>query len=196
MTGRRRLFLVRHGETDWNVAGRLQGRRDIPLNSLGRAQAARVGRVLPQLAGEASGLHFVSSPLGRALETMRILRTTMNLPASDFAHDPQLAELSFGQWEGMTWPEIRRRDAEGVRTRERDPWSFVPPEGESYAGLAHRAGAAIDRIKGDGVVVTHGGVIRALLHARAGMPANEAAVVPIRQGAIYVLSDGAFEVKG
>ncbi|WP_029002883.1 histidine phosphatase family protein [Azorhizobium doebereinerae] len=194
MSAPRRLFLVRHGETDWNVAGRLQGRRDIPLNSLGRAQAARVGRVLAQLAGGVEGLHFVSSPLSRALETMRILRTTLELPASDFAHDPQLAELSFGQWEGMTWPEIRRRDARAVRTRELDPWSFVPPDGESYVMLSQRAGAAVDRVRGDAVVVTHGGVIRALLHAKAGMPAQDAALVPIRQGAIYVLEGGLFEV--
>lgn len=194
MTVPGRLFLVRHGETDWNVAGRLQGRRDVPLNSLGRAQAARVGRVLGQLAGDVSQLHYVSSPLSRALETMRILRTALDLPSADFTHDPQLAELSFGQWEGLTWPEIRRRDAAAVKARELDPWSFTPPEGESYAGLSHRAGSAIDRIKGDAVVVTHGGVIRALLHARAGMPSAQAALVPVRQGAVYVLRGGQFEV--
>lgn len=189
-----RLFLVRHGETDWNVAGRLQGRRDVPLNSLGRAQAARVGRVLGQLADDVTRLHYVSSPLSRALETMRILRTALDLPGSDFTHDPQLAELSFGQWEGLTWPEIRRRDAAAVKAREMDPWSFTPPEGESYVGLSHRAGNAIDRITGDAVVVTHGGVIRALLHTRAGMPSAQAALVPVRQGAVYVLRGGRFEV--
>ncbi len=189
-----RLFLVRHGETDWNVAGRLQGRRDVPLNSLGRAQAVRVGRVLAQLAGDVTRLHYVSSPLSRALETMRILRTALDLQGSDFTHDPQLAELSFGQWEGLTWPEIRRRDADAVKVRERDPWSFLPPDGESYAMLAHRASAAIDRIRGDAVVVTHGGVIRALLHVKAGMPGIDAAQVPVRQGAVYVLAGGQFEV--
>ncbi|MGU3493257.1 histidine phosphatase family protein [Xanthobacteraceae bacterium A53D] len=194
MTSSRRIYLVRHGETDWNVAGRLQGSRDIPLNNLGRSQAARVGRLLVQLADNVSALTYVSSPLGRAQETMRILRTTLELPMSSFGLDPQLAEISFGQWEGATWPELRRRDAEAVKQRELDPWSFVPPDGESYAMLAVRAGAALDRIKGNAVVVTHGGVIRSLLHTRAGMPVEEASALPVRQGAIYVLDGGEYEL--
>lgn len=191
----RRLFLVRHGETDWNIAGRLQGRRDIALNALGRAQAAEVGRVLSQMVGGSVGrLHYVSSPLSRAVETMRILRTTLDLPVADFAHDEDLRELSFGRWEGHTWPQLRRRYEHDVVARDKDPWHFAPPGGESYAELMARACAAVDRLAMDAVVVTHGGVIRALLHAKAGMPQGEAALVPIRQGAIYVLSGGSFEV--
>ncbi|WP_127090179.1 histidine phosphatase family protein [Aquabacter cavernae] len=190
-----RLFLVRHGETDWNIAGRLQGTRDIALNALGRIQAAEVGRVLSQMVGGAvAPLHYVSSPLSRAVETMRILRTTLDLPVADFVHDDDLRELSFGRWEGHTWPQLRRRHEGDVIARDRDPWHFAPPGGESYAELMARAGAAIDRLTADSVVVTHGGVIRALLHAKAGMPQGEAALVPIRQGAIYVLSGGSFEV--
>ncbi|MEW6124765.1 MAG: histidine phosphatase family protein [Pseudomonadota bacterium] len=190
-----RLFLVRHGETDWNIAGRLQGRRDIALNALGRAQAAEVGRVLNQMVGSGVGrLHYVSSPLSRAVETMRILRTTLDLPVADFAHDDDLRELSFGRWEGHTWPQLRRRYENDVVARDKDPWHFAPPGGESYAELMARASAAIDRLATDAVVVTHGGVIRALLHAKAGMPQGEAALVPIRQGAIYVLSGGSFAV--
>ncbi|MEW6257742.1 MAG: histidine phosphatase family protein [Pseudomonadota bacterium] len=191
----KRLYLVRHGETDWNIAGRLQGSRDIALNALGRSQAAEVGRVLSQMAGrDIERLHFVSSPLSRAVETMRILRTTLDLPASDFAHDADLRELSFGRWEGNTWPDLRRRFGDDVIARDKDPWNFAPPGGESYAELMARACGAIDRLTSDAVVVTHGGVIRALLHAKAGMPQSEAALVPVRQGAVYVLSDGGFEV--
>ncbi|MEP9378577.1 histidine phosphatase family protein [Aquabacter sp. CN5-332] len=189
-----RLFLVRHGETDWNIAGRLQGRRDITLNSLGRAQAAQVGRVLNQVTGDVRTLTYVSSPLSRAVETMRILRTALDLPASEFAQDHDLAELSFGRWEGHTWPELRQRYSTHVRARDLDPWGFVPPDGESYATLSERAVAAVDRIPGDAVVVTHGGVIRALLHAKAGMPQSEATIVPVRQGAVYVLAGGRFQV--
>lgn len=190
----RRFFLVRHGETDWNVAGRLQGRRDVPLNALGRIQAGRVGRVLHQLAGPAEQLTFVSSPLVRATETMRILRTSLDLPAHDFATDIRLAELSFGRWEGQTWPELRRRDFDAVRRRDREPWTFVPPEGESYVDLSRRVLAAIETLTGDAVIVTHGGVIRAALHVLAGMPSGEAAVLPVRQGAVYVVAGGRFAV--
>lgn len=190
----KRHFLVRHGETDWNVAGRLQGRTDVPLNRLGRFQAAEVGRVLNQLVGDVRSLSYVSSPLQRAVETMRILRTTLDLPAMEFGQDADLSEISFGRWEGHTWPDLRRRFGEDVRARDLDPWHFVPPGGESYVQLAARAEAALDRLPGDSVIVTHGGVIRALLHVRAGMPAAEATILPVRQGAIYVLADGRFKV--
>ncbi|MFG1295091.1 histidine phosphatase family protein [Xanthobacter sp. V13C-7B] len=191
---RHRFFLVRHGETDWNVAGRLQGRRDVPLNALGRIQAGSVGRVLHQLAGPPEELAFISSPLVRATETMRILRTSLDLPAHDFSTDIRFAELSFGRWEGQTWPELRRRDFDAVRKRDRDPWRFVPPEGESYVDLSRRVTSAISELPGDAVIVTHGGVIRAALHVLAGMPAEEAAVLPVRQGAVYVVSGGRFDV--
>ncbi|WP_454915762.1 histidine phosphatase family protein [Xanthobacter sediminis] len=190
----RRFFLVRHGETDWNVAGRLQGRRDVPLNPLGRIQAARVGRVLHQLAGPAERLAFVSSPLVRAAETMRILRTSLDLPAHDFSTDIRLAEISFGQWEGHTWPELRRRDFDAVRQRDLDPWGYTPPGGENYVELSRRVAAAVERLEGDAVIVTHGGVIRAALHVLAGMPVPEAAALPVRQGAVYVVSGGRFAV--
>ena len=192
--GGRRLFLVRHGETDWNVAGRLQGRRDVPLNALGRLQAGSVGRVLHRLAGPPHTLSFVCSPLVRATETMRILRTSLDLPAHDFATDIRFAELSFGRWEGQTWPELRRRNYDAVRKRDRDPWHFTPPEGENYVQLSHRVAAAINELPGDAVVVTHGGVIRAALHVLAGMPVPEASGLPVRQGAVYVVSGGRFAV--
>lgn len=189
-----RLFLVRHGETDWNVAGRLQGGRDVPLNALGRLQAAQAGRVLQQLAGDVRSLGFVSSPLSRAVETMRILRTTLELPVTTFDLDPRLVEISFGRWEGQTWPELRRRDPLGIRKREADPWGFCPPGGESYDDLAARVGAALDALAGDTVVVTHGGVIRAVLSARTGMPQREAAMLRVRQGAVYVIGEAGFAI--
>ncbi|MGE4373676.1 MAG: histidine phosphatase family protein [Xanthobacter sp.] len=191
----RRLFFVRHGETDWNVAGRLQGRRDVPLNALGRVQAGRIGRLLPRLTGEVpERLQFVSSPMARTLETMRIMRTTLDLPVNEFATDIRLAELSFGDWEGKTWPQLRRSGFVDVRRRDEDPWNYVPPNGESYQALSERLAQAISDISGDAVVVTHGGVIRAALHVMAGMPAEEATSLPVRQGAVYVVQGGSFQV--
>ena len=79
------VFYIRHGETDWNVAGRLQGHRDIPLNDKGRSQAAHCGEVLRDLMArdgiDPHSLAYVSSPLGRATETMELLRPKLGLPA-------------------------------------------------------------------------------------------------------------------
>src|SRR5215467_3399580 len=84
---RRKLYFVRHGETDWNAERRLQGQRDIPLNALGRKQAARCGELLLELfagAGAAAQhFGFTSSPLSRARETMEILRGRLGVPPAD-----------------------------------------------------------------------------------------------------------------
>ncbi len=191
---RRRLFLVRHGETDWNLAGRLQGSQDIPLNDLGRAQAAEAARVVERLSGGAAPLDYVASPLMRTAQTMSIMRAELGLPPDQFRRDARLKELVFGRWEGATWPELRRRDPNGVNARDADPWNFVPPAGESYAMLTARVMPAIAELARDTVVVSHGGVMRAMLHALAGMPVSQAADLPVRQGAVYLIEDGAFEL--
>ncbi|WP_248310243.1 histidine phosphatase family protein [Bosea sp. 117] len=194
LLSRRRIFLVRHGETDWNLAGRLQGGQDIPLNDLGREQAARAARVVERLSGNPSGLAYVASPLGRTTQTMGILRAQLGLPPDDFRRDDRLKEITFGRWEGFSWPELRRRDPVGMLTRDADPWHFVPPGGENYVMLTSRVMEAVGDIVEDSVVVTHGGVVRAMLHAFAGMPQAEAADLPVRQGAVYLIEDGAFEL--
>ena len=191
---KRRIFLVRHGETDWNLAGRLQGGHDIPLNDLGCEQAASLARVIERLAGKVATLDYVASPLSRAAQTMAILRAELGLSPDDFRREPRLKEISFGRWEGNTWTELRRRDPQSVAAHRADPWRYRPPGGESYSDLSARVMAAIGDITRDAVVVTHGGVVRAMLHALTGMPAQEAVFLPVRQGAVYLIEDGAFEL--
>jgi probable phosphoglycerate mutase len=125
---------------------------------------------------------------------MAILRSELGLPPDSFRRDDRLKEVSFGRWEGSTWPDLRRRDPVSVAARDADPWNYVPPGGESYAMLMARVLAAIADIAQDTVVVTHGGVVRVLLHALAGMPEAQATEQPVRQGAVYLVEDGAFEM--
>ncbi|MDQ0512433.1 histidine phosphatase family protein [Ancylobacter amanitiformis] len=191
---RRRIFLVRHGETDWNLAGRLQGHHDIPLNDLGREQAANLARVIGRLSGGAGALDYVASPLSRTAQTMAILRAELGLSPDAFRRDARLKEISFGRWEGATWQELKRRDPVSLAARRADPWHFVPPGGESYDMLTERVMAALADLTEDSVVVTHGGVVRAILHMLAGMPPQQAVDLPVRQGAVYMIRDGAFEL--
>src|SRR5260370_33440161 len=141
---RRKLYFVRHGETDWNAERRLQGQRDVPLNALGRKQAARCGELLRDLlaAGGATPQQFAftSSPLSRARETMEILRTGLGVAPEDYITDARLAELSFGRWEGLTYKEVRALDRSVLATRERDKWNFQPPGGGGYGQLLVRGG--------------------------------------------------------
>src|SRR5581483_10448348 len=114
----------RHGETDYNAAARLQGRRDTELNARGREQAKHCGELLRDLferdARKASDFDYVASPLKRARDTMEIARTVLGLDPHDYALDPRLMEISYGDWEGLTLPEIDARMPGLLAQRERD----------------------------------------------------------------------------
>ncbi len=183
------IYFIRHGETDWNVEGRLQGQRDISLNANGRRQAADAGRILSSLSKDAAGLDFLSSPLGRTRETMEILRETIGLPPQEYATDDRLKELAFGVWEGLIWSEAEARDPLGAAARRRDKWGYAPPGGESYAMLAERVMAAVDRLTDDTVLVSHGGVGRALLAKLSGVSIWDAPRMEMYQGRVLVFKD-------
>jgi broad specificity phosphatase PhoE len=172
------LVVIRHGETDWNVARRLQGHEDIPLNDRGRAQARRNGASLRDhltVRGiDPASLAFVASPLGRAVETMRLVRAELGLVEDAFARDARLMELGFGRWAGLTMPEVQQADPHGHAERERDRWSARPPGGESMADGAARVRPLLAGLERPTVLVTHGGLIR-VIHALLGLAAPEAA---------------------
>ncbi len=185
-----RLFLVRHGETDWNREGRLQGAQDIPLNALGREQAAEAAARLRGLVHGYAGLDFVCSPMQRAQETMQILRRQLGLPAAAYRIEERLRELTFGEWEGFTWRQVRASAREQALARERDKWGFVPPGGESYRMLAERIRPVLAELRRETVIVSHGGVARAALALIGAVPPQEAAMVDIWQGKILVAARG------
>jgi probable phosphoglycerate mutase len=184
------LYFVRHGETDWNLERRLQGQHDIPLNALGRVQASRSGTILRDLISRsgrpAAEFDYVSSPLGRARETMELMRAELGLDAGHYRTDARIMEMSFGRWEGFTFAELQAREAEALAARERDKWGFVLPGGESYAQLVVRVRAWYESVQHDTVVSAHGGVCRALM-AHLGLARPEVASMgDIGQGVVYV----------
>jgi broad specificity phosphatase PhoE len=183
-----RLILIRHGETDWNREGRLQGGQDIPLNELGRQQAAEAAERLRKLAPGFAALDFIGSPMHRARETMDILRAELRLPPGAYRMDNRLKELTFGSWEGFTWRDIRKAEREQAQLRERDKWSFVPPGGESYAMLAERVRPVLEELPGETVIVSHGGVARAILALVGAVPPQKASLVEIWQGKILTVA--------
>ena len=136
------VFYIRHGETDWNVTGRLQGRHDVPLNARGRAQAMHCGEILQELFARdgrnVAELDFISSPLGRACTTLELARAPLGLPADGYRIELQLAEIAFGEWEGFTIAQLHSRDPQRIAAREQDKWHFVPPGGESYEAVSAR----------------------------------------------------------
>ncbi|MFB9950332.1 histidine phosphatase family protein [Rhizobium puerariae] len=177
------IYMIRHGQTDWNAEGRLQGQKDIPLNALGRSQATRNGERLREMIGTAEGFTFVASPLSRTRETMERLRAAMGLDPGAYRIDERLKELSFGDWEGHTLSEISRMFPERKRARTREKWSFIPPgeAAESYEILSWRIGAWLQSVDRPTVCISHGGVIRSLFRLIGNLDENDAATAPTPQ---------------
>ena len=128
------LVFIRHGETDWNRALRFQGQRDIPLNDLGRRQAARNGRAVAGILAR-SEWRLVASPLSRAVETMEIVLTEAGQAGRRFDTDPVLMEVRYGEWEGLTIGEIAQSRPDEAKAREADKWAYAPPGGEKLCAF-------------------------------------------------------------
>ncbi len=188
------LYYVRHGLTEWNQQGRLQGGRDTPLNASGRKQAVRCGEILRDLfarEGRAAAAYgYVSSPLMRARVTMELVRTALALPPDGYEVDARLAEISFGEWEGLTYQDVLKRDKDVVEKRERDKWLFRPPGGETYEEVAARVGAWYATLEKDTVVSAHGGTARAMIAFLGIAAPDEAVHHSIDQGVVYVFAGG------
>jgi broad specificity phosphatase PhoE len=178
------LYVIRHGQTDWNAEGRFQGQTDIPLNETGRAQATNNGILLAALLGETiTNYNFVASPLGRTRETMELLRAQMKVDPTDYQLDERLKEICFGDWEGSTTAELKKQFPDRVKERSRGKWDFLAPgeHAESYEILSWRTGAWLASIKCPTIAVTHGGVIRSFFRLIGNTPANDACSMNIPQ---------------
>jgi broad specificity phosphatase PhoE len=188
------IYYIRHGETDWNVEGRLQGGIDTPLNQLGHRQAAQAGRILANLfvrdGRAASTLAYVASPLQRARRTMDLVLAELKLPSAGYALDDRLREIGYGHWEGSTLAQARASHPELYASRERDKWGALPPGGESYASVQLRMRDWYDSLKAETVAVAHGGTARALMVVLGIETPVRASDLYIEQGVVYVFGNG------
>ena len=188
------IYVIRHGQTDWNAQIRMQGQKDIPLNDTGRVQASGNGATLFRLLGpEAdSRFDFVASPLHRTRETMERIREAMGLARTGYRTDDRLKEVSFGDWEGYTMAELERDVPERVAERELSKWDFIPPgkDAESYEILSWRVGAWLASVSGPTICVSHGGVIRTLFKICGAMNPEEASLGAIPQDRVLKIENG------
>jgi probable phosphoglycerate mutase len=191
------IYFIRHGQTEWNAAGRFQGSKDIPLNDIGREQAIRAGELLTDILSADSHhperIPFVSSPLGRARQTMELVRGEVGVPPHGYELDDRLRELGFGHWEGSTLVEMQQSHPELYAERQVDKWGVPPPGGESYASATLRLRDWYDSLLQDTVAVSHGGSCRALMVALSVETPVNAADIYIEQGVVYIFRNGKIE---
>lgn len=176
------IVLCRHGATDANVAGTFLSTNDPPLNALGREQSERARDAL---RGREPRVAF-TSPMRRCVQTLEIVA-----PHAAIAVREDLREIAFGAWEGRTIDWLERHDAEGVARRRRDPASFRPPGGESFADVAQRLLSCREAVRAAAergvIVVGHRGTLGVLERLLRGLPLDAKDVVPLEPGELRVL---------
>lgn len=163
-----KLYLIRHGQTDWNRLGKYQGQADVPLSKEGLRQAERLARHFP-----ADTLDVIyTSDLQRAVMTAERLAEKFSAPLTA---DKALRELNFGDWEGLTYQEIADGWPQEVDNLFGAPEKLKIPKGETFLALQQRAMEKIREIRAENegkhvAVVAHGAITKAILTALLHMP--------------------------
>lgn len=171
-----RLALLRHGHTEWNRAGRIQGRTDIPLDS--GAKDTLAGYELPAPWCNAA---LVSSPLSRAVETAELVsgRTPVTIP--------DLIEMDWGSWEGKRGQDLLEDPSQDYRHIEDWGWDYRPPGGESPSDLRARLLPWANSLVTDTVAVCHIGIMRVLLAVASKWDFKGEAPFRIKRNRLYVI---------
>lgn len=184
------IYLVRHGQTEFNASGRIQGARDSALTPLGVEQGRRLGRLLGTLAPPDA--RIIASPLGRTQHTAQLIREEARL-ASEIASDARLAEISLGEWDGMLKDDIREIAPDYDAGERRWDWFFTAPGGDKYEVLAERLGAWLEEARGmpgTTIAVSHGVAGRILRGLFLQLPRRDALMLDIPQDAAFRLHAG------
>ncbi|MEM9577157.1 MAG: histidine phosphatase family protein [Pseudomonadota bacterium] len=180
------LYILRHGETEWNAEHRVQGSLDSPLTERGRAQARMQHRILQSL--DLTGFSALSSPQGRAFHTASIALAGL---VDRIDTDARLREIAVGEWEGKTRDQIlpgeqmdESADNAALMLYER------APNGEGFSRLRARCQSFLDDLTGPSVLVTHGITSRMLRLVLLDMDTCEIGALPGGQGVVFHLENG------
>ena len=187
--GEAEIYLVRHGETQWNTEGRFQGRMDSALTSTGLKQAASIGRLLAGLSLRVET--FVASPLGRTVQTASIIADISNLPPPQY--DNRLVEVTLGSWDGLTHIDIDVQWPGALDGSSPFDWYFQSPDGESYETALERVERWLEDQQGVTIAVSHGLTSRIIRGAYGGLFREETLSLPVPQDVIWRLSSGKIE---
>jgi len=174
------LYILRHGETEWNATGRLQGRFDSALTETGRQQAQAQNRILR--SQDLTRFAAISSPQGRAYETAKIAVAGQISPITT---DMALSEIGLGEWAGRVRSEVM------AESGARDGFDLyeMAPEGEGFAALNARCLRFLKSLKQPSVLITHGITSRMLRLILTGRPLGALREIEGGQGVVFFLND-------
>lgn len=190
------IYLLRHGETVFNAAGRYQGALDSPLTPRGQAQARALGRRLAARLGPAPhGFRLVASPLGRTRETARLVALELGLDPARIEHDARLREVTLGTWDGLTRDEIDAGWPGALDDAGPFEWFYRGPGGESFEQAQARSADWLAEQRADRpvIAISHGAVGRVLRGLYAGLARDITVALDVPQDALFHLADGRIE---
>ena len=182
------IYFVRHGETEWNRLGIIQGWTDIPLNETGHGQAKSVARAFVAHPEVSRDCRFAVSPSGRTRQTMAHISEALALPPSRVSIEPNTKELGFGIWEGKPFWELKASPIYPADPETRYSWR--PQGGESYSDGQERLAAWLSAITEPTVVVAHGAIGRCLIGYLTNMGVREMMGIRMHQGQYCEIFEG------
>ena len=190
------IYLIRHGQTTWNRAGRLQGQADSPLTLLGTQQVEAIGKKLKEIIG-IKKYSVWSSPLGRTKQTTSIICDQTNFKYENVVFDKRLVEITLGDRDGYkSWKALFEDFPKDMARREKDPWNFSHPNGESSQMVWERVRPFMEKIanlEGIHVIVTHGVVSKIIRGMYLNLSPEEIFSLDRPQNAFHRLQNGKVE---
>lgn len=175
-----KIVLVRHGETEGNAKGLYEGKKEVSINENGRNQSKKLGNLLKDY----KFFKVYCSPQKRCKETLNIIMETLDCKPEFIKYKDELKEIDFGLWEGLSYKEIERLFPRQWESFIKDYRGFSFPEGESFIDFYKRATEILNLLEeGSYLILTHGGVIRAVLSKLLGLGIEGFYSIKPKQGA-------------
>lgn len=190
------IYLLRHGETEFNREGRIQGWSHSELTDMGMLQARRMGERLRELIDDSPNWVVIASPQERAYRSAEIVRNVLGL-ATPIETLDGLKEVTLGSWEGLLYEDVEAAFPEAFAGSTRYDRFFCSPDGDTYDSLAERVSAALALIQAHAIpnriVISHGVAGRLLRGLYAGLAKDELLKLESPQTAFFRLHEGRIE---
>lgn len=189
------IYLVRHGQTIWNIEGKRQGSLDSPLTLKGINQSRQVSSILSDHIKNPSEMNFFSSPLARCKQFTSLICEHINYEFSSVTFSTDLAECNFGKWEGLSEQEAKLQYTDIYETRQLEKWNHVIPNGESYKSFYDRVKKFLSEIGNDDcIVVAHEGTSKMIRGIVSNQPPSSILKTKHRQNHVYRIDDSDIEL--
>lgn len=184
------IYLLRHGETEFNTQGRYQGELDSPLTEAGVQQVQQNAQMLKSLIGNSNEWKIVSSPLGRAMQSTEIICETIGYDVKKVEKDERLTEVAVGQWAGLTTKEIESSWPNLFQNTDMYNWYFNAPNGEAYDSVVSRLSAWLKDIQHvpNVIAISHGLTGRILRGIYADLKKDDALKLEVSQDVFFKLT--------